>query len=273
MRITTLIDKVLFEDKEEKKESKVVEKVEGILQTESGKKTKRAEKKKEGMFANKPDKKENGLRIFYNIKANITDTSGIMSLEPDGSASATTQEPASAQTPVGAPPMEGQMPTAPVAPVAPAAAPIESNPLFQSTKISGEMLNEETYSFGKSGDILIKKENASMISSFEALADYLTKDDASDKGPVLDEVMSNILMIASGVDGSKQLTSVIKKEDYIYCSVDCGNSVEDSIGILLRKVSGVNLVSLNLKKDGNILAAFSLQDFNSELIRYINDLK
>ncbi len=268
MKILSLINNILYEEeKEEKQENKLIDKVDEVLK--DGKKV--SKKKKEGMFAKKPDKKENGIRVFFNIKANITDTSMIMNADIEGG---TGEQQVAPEQPI--------IPQAPAQPVVGEPAPvtqntignsIETSPLFQSAEIKGEVLNEETYSFVKSGETIITKENSSMISSFESLIDYLEKDEVSKKGAILDEVMANILLIASGVDGSKQLTAVIKKEDYIYCSLDCGNSVEDSIGILVRKVAGVNLVSLNLKKDGNILSAFSLQDFNSELIRYVNDLK
>lgn len=258
MKITNLINTILYEeDKKEEDNSKMVKKVDSILKSDSKK-----QKPKEGMFAKTPQKKEKGLKVIYNIKANIADTGTIMSSEPEGGG---TVEPVTTEVtpelPVGAATPTTEIP------------PVSTNPLLQSTKESGETLNEEVYSFSKNGEIIIPKTESVMISSLEALVDFISKDEASKKGAIIDDVMSNVLLIASGVNGSKQLTSVIKKEDYIFCSIDCGNSVEDSIGLLLRKVAGVNLVSMNLKKDGNILAAFSLQDFNSELIRYVNDLK
>jgi len=268
MKITSLFNRILYEeDKDEG--NKVINKVDEILKDEEKTKNPKKDKKvkKDGMFAKEPQKKEKGIKVFYSIKSNITDTASIMDAEANTEVPTELppETPATApvpETPVAAATPETQNQTVPA-----------TNPLLQSTILKGLSLNEESYSFNKEGELTIPVVETAMISSLESLIDYLSQDKASKKGAILDEVMSNVLMIASGINGAKQLTSIIKKEDYIYCSMDFGNSVEDSIGILLRKVAGVNLVSLNLKKDGNILAAFSLQDFNSELIRYINDLK
>jgi hypothetical protein len=207
---------------------------------------------KEGTDKQKENKKKyvKGLKIFYVVDINIKDP------EED-------QEKA-AEMPTQPPPAEVPAP-APVA--TPQVTPQES---FRE-KVNS-LLEEEGVVSKKEGIIQVPEADVENIQTLEDLLDYISDKGGEDETKIIDDFAIEVIYSSTGIN-STALSEILKRDDKILVDLDYGTNKKDSIGIKVLKRSGVNNISVMMKKNGNIIPAkFNLQDFNNQIITYRNSV-
>ena len=143
----------------------------------------------------------------------------------------------------------------------------------------GELhLNHKTIGFSGRYHVLfdnildqVQEDEIDNIQSLEDLMDYLSK--KSVKGnPVLNDAVAEIILNMA-TNGAQSIADLISKDDRIYISIDYGKEKDSSVGFKAIKSSGLNTLSLVMKKDNKILTGqFNLQEFNKQLIFFRNSV-
>lgn len=216
------------------------------------------------------EKKEEGLKIFYNIKAFIQafqdDIEKIDNKEVE-------KEPASEKEKEETGDQEPQE-TLP---------PNLGNPeeLNQSYEIKGNVLNEDIIEVDRVGDIQVPREDVDQIRSIDDLLFFLQKQKKAVKitdniqakpKHLVHKVVIEIVLALINKD-ERALKELIHKGDKLFVDVDYGKELESSVGISVLKNPGTLSISLNMKKDGKIIPMqFDKVLFNKNLIDLRNEL-
>jgi len=117
------------------------------------------------------------------------------------------------------------------------------------------------------GETPVKTDKIKNIQNIFNLLDY-TGDLVENGKPLINELAVEIIK-AYIEGGAKAIEELIQKEDKIIVDIDYGFDVEDSIGIKLNKTGGSDLVSLTMKKNGNIVQGdFSQKIFESQILSF-----
>ena len=134
-----------------------------------------------------------------------------------------------------------------------------------------DTIYEETFTSVGQGKLLIPEDDVDNIQSLEDLFDYLSKKNVKGQ-PVLNDAISEIVLnMAAG--GPESIADLINKDDKILINIDYGMEKDNSVGLKATKSSGVNTLSLVMKKDNKVLPGpFSLQEFNKMVVFYRNSL-
>lgn len=212
------------------------------------------EEKKEEKKETKTKKYVKGLKLFYVVDVNLS--------EPE-------------ENPEEQPVTTDAIPeTPPVAPpVAPAPVAAGAIPPTESFEEKVNILVEENILEKLEGVLTVPEADVDNIQTLEDLLDYVS-DKKSDNGkPIIDEFVIETIYTATGITNTSQLGDLLQKDDKILIDIDYGTNKKDSIGIKVLKRSGVNNISIMLKKNGNIIPAkFNLQDFNNQIIIFRNSI-
>ena len=134
-----------------------------------------------------------------------------------------------------------------------------------------ETIYEETFTSKAMGKLQVSEDEIDNIQSLEDLMDFLSK--KSVKGnPVLNDAVAEIILNMA-TNGAQSIADLISKDDRIYISIDYGKEKDSSVGFKAIKSSGLNTLSLVMKKDNKILTGqFNLQEFNKQLIFFRNSV-
>jgi hypothetical protein len=189
------------------------------------------------------ERKEKSLTIFYKVDVSITEN-----LEREQEQEQPIEQPQVPEVPAQQPQVQ-QPPL---------------NPMPNE-----ETIYEETFTSKAMGKLQVSEDEIDNIQSLEDLMDYLSN--KSVKGnPVLNDAVAEIILNMA-TNGAQSIADLISKDDKIYISVDYGKDKDDSIGFKAIKSSGLNTLSLVLKKDNKILPGqFNLQEFNRQIIFFRN---
>lgn len=138
----------------------------------------------------------------------------------------------------------------------------------------GKYLKEEVVEFKKDGTFLVAESEADNIQTIEDLVDYFG-DSQEGEPPIFNEFVKELILTIVGSEGATaQLNQLLKKKDKLIVEVDYGSDKNDSIGFKIMKRSGVDSVSIMMKKDNEILPGkFNTATFNNQILVYRNDLK
>lgn len=156
----------------------------------------------------------------------------------------------------------------------------QEEPLNQSYEEKGNILNEDIFKSDKKGIIVVSEEEVDEISTVEDLLNFLERQEKTIK--VTDKIVSKptkvidkvIIEIALALVNNDQeaLKQIIGKGDKIYVDIDYGKEKESSVGLRILKNEGSLSISLNMKKDGKIIAMpFDKVIFNKCLIDIRNE--
>jgi hypothetical protein len=191
------------------------------------------------------ERKEKRLTIFYKVDVSITEN-----LEKEQELEQPMEQPQVPEVPI-------QQPQ------------VQQLPLTQMP--NEETIYEETFTSKAMGKLQVSEDEIDNIQSLEDLMDYLSN--KSVKGnPVLNDGVAEIILNMAA-NGAQSIADLISKDDKIYISVDYGKDKDDSIGFKAIKSSGLNTLSLVLKKDNKILPGqFNLQEFNRQIIFFRNSV-
>ncbi len=189
--------------------------------------------------------KDKNLTIFYKVDVSITEN-----LEKEQELEQPVEQPEIPEVPIQQP----QIQQAPITPMP-----------------NEETIYEETFTSKAMGKLQVQEDEIDNIQSLEDLMDYLSN--KSVKGnPVLNDAVAEIILNMA-INGAQSIADLISKEDKIYISVDYGKEKDNSIGFKAIKSSGLNTLSLVMKKDNKILPGqFNLQEFNRQLIWFRNTI-
>ena len=152
--------------------------------------------------------------------------------------------------------------------------------LNQSYEEKGSILNEDIFKSDKKGIITVSEEEVDEISTVEDLLNFLERQEKTIK--ITDKIVSKptkiidkvIIEIALALVNNDQeaLKQIIGKGDKIYVDIDYGKEKESSVGLRILKNEGSLSISLNMKKDGRIIAMpFDKVMFNKCLIDIRNE--
>jgi len=191
------------------------------------------------------ERKEKSLTIFYKVDVSISEN-----LEREQEQEQPMEQPQVPEVPIQQPQVQ-QPPLTPIP--------------------NEETIYEETFTSKAMGKLQVQEDEIDNIQSLEDLMDYLSN--KSVKGnPVLNDGVAEIILNMA-TNGAQSIADLISKDDKIYISVDYGKDKDDSIGFKAIKSSGLNTLSLVLKKDNKILPGqFNLQEFNRQIIFFRNSV-
>lgn len=208
------------------------------------------------------EKKEENLKIFYNIKAFIQaweddlDTLDNKEVEKEPSTEKEKEENDENK----------------------AQAPEELNQSFDE---KGNVLNEDIIEVDRVGEVIVPAEEIDSIRSIEDLLFYLEKQkkkvkitdniETKPKKLIHKVVIEAVLALVN--KDQEALKKIIHKGDRLFVDIDYGKEKESSVGISVLKNPGTFSISLNMKKDGKIIPMqFDKVLFNKNLIDLRNEL-
>lgn len=215
------------------------------------------------------------LKCFYTIDVHIDEANQ----QADNISAFQQVNPVAAPAPVTPLTQSGTAPASPGAPEVPSSEPV--SPEEPTPFIKEEVINEK-----KKGEIVIKEEEGLQIQTVDDLIAFLTKHHHSEQtmmervldkpgtkktGTLLNELTSDLILVAIGSNTDKKLTDIVGKNDSFFFDISYGKDRDDSIGFNLSKSSGNNNFSLSLKQNGKILTnPFNLNALNSQIVYYRN---
>jgi len=194
-------------------------------------------------------KEKGGLKLFYAVDIFVSE-----------------DEPETPETNIPEP----EVPEVPEVPAPAPAVPATTESFYSSL---GYYMKEENIDSKKTGIIIVPESDFTNIQTIDDLMDYLVDKKEKDGRPILNEFATElVLTLTSAESATQQASDLLKKNDKILIDLDYGEDKDDSVGIKILKRSGVNSVSVMMKKDGNILPGkFSAENFNNQIIIYRNN--
>lgn len=220
---------------------------------------------KELLFESRTSKQKKGLKLFYNIDIFIKDN-GQENQEQAQPVAQAQNAPAPAIPAPTAPTAPTTSATAtPAAPAAPAPVRQESLEFRKNTKRL-LLREDEDIDKEKRGEIEVSALEVDNIQTMEDLVDFLVDKKKKDGQPIFNEFCSELVLTLTG-SGEMQLSDLLRKEDKVLIDIDYGEEKTDSVGFKVLKRSGVQNISIMMKKDGNILPSkFDINDFNTQVV-------
>lgn len=233
---------------------------------------------KELLFEEKVKKIKKGLKIFYNIDIFIKESEeeqNAQNNEPVQQAQNAQTQAVPAPTPAPAPvapaPMQQQVPQA--APMQqPVARMRQESVNFRRETKRLLLREEEEIDDENKGVMEVIDTEVENIQTMEDLVDFLSDKKKKNGQAVFNEFCAELVLTITG-SGELQLSDLLKKEDKVLIDIDYGSDKTDSIGFKVLKRSGVQNISIMMKKDGNILPGkFDINDFNTQIIVFRNEI-
>lgn len=206
------------------------------------------------------EKTGKNLILFYKVDVSISENmEDIENIEQQIPQQEPQQQPMQPQPEMG---LQPQMPMG---------QEIPANQIQLPPGANEDTIYEETFTSVGQGKLLIPEDDVDNIQSLEDLFDYLSKKNVKGQ-PVLNDAISEIVLnMAAG--GPESIADLINKDDKILINIDYGMEKDNSVGLKATKSSGVNTLSLVMKKDNKVLPGpFSLQEFNKMVVFYRNSL-
>ena len=152
--------------------------------------------------------------------------------------------------------------------------------LNQSFEEKGKVLNEDIFKSDKKGIIPVSEEEVDAIATIDDLLNFIGRQEKVER--ITDKVITKPIKIVDKIvieiafalinNDQQALKEIVGKGDTIYVDVDYGKDKETSIGFRILKNPGSPSISLNMKKDGKIVAMpFDKVLFNKCLIDIRNE--
>lgn len=229
---------------------------------------------KELLTEEKVRKVKKGLKIFYNIDIFIKDNGQEQEQPTEPVGQAQNAQAATGAVPPAPAPQPAMPAPAPIAPVAPApVAPVRQESLEFRRSTKRLLLREdEDIDNENRGALEVIDVEVENIQTMEDLVDFLADKKKKNGQPIFNEFCSELVLTLTG-SGEMQLSDLLRKEDKVMIDVDYGSDKTDSVGFKILKRSGVQNISIMMKKDGNILPGkFDIGDFNTQIITYRNSI-
>jgi hypothetical protein len=228
---------------------------------------------KELLLEEKVKRVKKGLKVFYNIDIFIKDN-GQEQEQPTEPVGQAQNAQAAAPAPAPVAPQPAMAAPAPMAAApAPTVAPMrQENVEFRKNTKRLLLREDEDIDKEKNGAIEVIDVEVENIQTMEDLVDFLSDKKKKDGQPIFNEFCSELVLTLSG-SGEMQLSDLLRKEDKVLIDIDYGSDKTDSVGFKVLKRSGVQNISIMMKKDGNILPGkFDINDFNTQIITYRNSV-
>lgn len=152
--------------------------------------------------------------------------------------------------------------------------------LNQSFEQKGRILNEDIFKSEKKGIIPVSEEEVDAIATIEDLLNFIGRQEKRER--ITDKVITKPIKIVDKIvveiafalvnNDQQALKEIVGKGDTVYVDIDYGKDKEMSIGFRILKNPGSPSISLNMKKDGKIVAMpFDKVLFNKCLIDIRNE--
>ena len=152
--------------------------------------------------------------------------------------------------------------------------------LNQSFEEKEKILNEDIFKSDKRGIISVSEEEVDAIATIDDLLNFIGRQEKVEK--ITDKVITKPIKIIDKIvieiafalvnNDQQALKEIVGKGDTVYVDVDYGKDKETSIGFRILKNPGSPSISLNMKKDGKIVAMpFDKVLFNKCLIDIRNE--
>ena len=215
------------------------------------------------------EKKKEGINIFYNINSLIQawpdDIDDIEDKEVEKTPSSEKEEKDQEEN------KENQS----------IEEPEKQQELNQSFEEKGNVLNEDILEVKTKGEVFVPEEDIDAIRSIDDILIYLSKQKKKVKitnnvetkpKRLINKVIIEIILALINKD-QEMLKKLLGKGDKVFVDIDYGKEKESSVGISVVKNPGTFSISLNMKKDGKIVAMpFDKILFNKNLIDLRNEL-
>jgi hypothetical protein len=220
------------------------------------------------------EKKKEGVNIFYNINSLIQawqdDIDDVEDKEVEKTPSSEKEEKDQEEN------KDQEIQTS-----EPSPAPVPAQELNQSYEEKGNVLNEDILDIRTKGEVFVPEEDIDAIRSIDDILIYLSKQKKrvkiTDKiktkpKKLINSVIIEIVLALVNND-QETLKKLLGKGDKVFVDIDYGKEKESSVGISVVKNPGTFSISLNMKKDGKIVAMpFDKILFNKNLIDLRNEL-